>query len=470
MSELLWQENAVEVAAGIAEKRFSCSEVMSSVVDRIREVNPKLNAIVIDLTDQALANAAAADRELATGVEPGPLFGVPVTIKVNVDQEGQPTTNGLPAFANVIAPSDSPLVRNLRRAGAIIVGRTNTPELSMRVTTVNPLHGRTRNPWHPDASPGGSSGGAGVAAAAGFGPIHHGNDIGGSLRFPAFTNGVTTLKPTPGRIPAFNPSATVERGLLAQLTSVQGAIARTVADVRLATRVMAAGDPRDPWWVPAPFEGEPLAKPVRVAVTRNGHGYAIHPGISRLIDRTATYLSTAGYDVVEAEPPSIIEPARGWFSVLLTELKGTLGPIVEQYGSDELRRIFGWYYELGKILDLDDYRAGLSERTRMMRAWNMFLDAYPLVLTPLLMRPTYSWNYDAQGLMQAKDIFDSAVYSYGVNYLGLPAGVVPIDLVEDLPAGVQLVGRRFREDVILDAMTAIEQCAGHLVNRLWRHV
>jgi amidase len=171
-----------------------------------------------------------------------------VTIKVNIDQEGQATTNGLPAFANLIAPGDSPVVRNLRRAGAIIVGRTNTPEVSMRATTVNPLHGRTWNPWHSDASPGGSSGGAGAAAAAGFGPIHHGNDIGGSLRFPAFANGVATIKPTQGRIPAFNPSATAERGLLSQLTSVQGAIARTVADVRLATRVMAGADPRDPWW------------------------------------------------------------------------------------------------------------------------------------------------------------------------------------------------------------------------------
>ena len=467
MGDAMWQASAVDVAAGIREKRFSCSEVMVSVVDRIRALNRNLNAIVIDLTDQALAHAAAADRALQSGAEPGPLFGVPVTIKVNVDQEGQATTNGLPAFAKVIAPDDSPLVRNLRRAGAIIVGRTNTPEVSMRATTVNPLHGRTWNPWHPDASPGGSSGGAGAAAAAGFGPIHHGNDIGGSLRFPAFTNGVATLKPTPGRIPAFNPSATVERGLLAQLTSVQGAIARTVADVRLATRVMAAGDPRDPWWVPAPFDGEPLAKPIRVAVTRNGHGYAMHPGIRRLIDRTAGYLSNAGYDVVDAEPPSITEPARGWFTVLLTELKGTLGPTVDQYGSDEVRRIFGWYYELGKILDLDDYRAGLAERTRMMRAWNVFLETYPLILTPFLMRPTYPWNYDAQGLMQTKDLFDSSIYSYGVNYLGLPAGVVPIDLVEDLPAGVQLVGRRFREDVILDAMTAIEQRAGRLVNRLW---
>src|SRR5207302_1287090 len=158
-------------------------------------------------------------------------------------------------------------------------------------------------------------------------------------------------------------------------------IARSVEDVRLATRVMAGGDPRDPMWSPAPFDGEPLAKPIRVAVTRNSHGYEIHRGIIELIDRTAGYLSDAGYDVVETEPPPITEPAHGWFTVLVTELDGTLGPIVNQYGSDELRRIFAWYYEMGKILDLDGYRAGLADRTRMMRAWNMFLESYPLVLT-----------------------------------------------------------------------------------------
>jgi amidase len=464
---MLWQKSAIEVASGIREKQFSCAEVMISVVERIRALNPRLNAIVMDLTARALTEAAAADRALQQHPQPGPLFGVPVTIKVNVDQEGQATTNGLPAFANVIAPADSPIVSNLRCAGAIVVGRTNTPELSMRATTVNPLHGRTFNPWHADASPGGSSGGAGAAAAAGFGPIHHGNDIGGSLRFPAFANGVATIKPTTGRVPAFNPSATVERGLLAQLTSVQGAIARTVADVRLATRVMAGADARDPGWAPVPFDGEPLEKPIRVAVTRNSHGYRMHPGIAELIDRAAGYLSDAGYDVVDAEPPSIMEPARGWFTVLLTELKATLGPTVEQAGSDDLRRIFGWYYDIGQNLDLDGYRAGLADRTRMMRAWNLFLDDYPLVLTPFLMRPLYPWNYDALGFEQTKDLFDSAVYSYGVNYLGLPAGVVPVDLVEDLPAGIQLVGRRFREDVILDAMETIEHCAGSLVKRLW---
>src|SRR5204863_3749424 len=314
MTGPLWQASAIEVAAGIREKQFSCSEVMTSVVERIRALNPKLNAIILDLTDQALAEAAAADRALKDLAAPGPLFGVPVTIKVNIDVEGQATTNGVPAFANLIATGDSPLVRNLRRAGAIIVGRTNTPELSMRVTTVNPLHGRTWNLWHPDASPGGSSGGAGAAAAAGFGPIHHVNDIGGSLRFPAFACGLATVKPTPGRIPAWNPSATAERGMLAQLMSVQGAICREVADVRLATRVMAQRDPRDPWWVPAPFDGEPLARPIRVAVTRNSHGYPMHADIGRAIGRVAGWLDAAGYAVEEIEPPSVTEPARAWFS------------------------------------------------------------------------------------------------------------------------------------------------------------
>ena len=121
-------------------------------------------------------------------------------------------------------------------------------------------------------------------------------------------------------------------------------------------------------------------------------------------------------------------------------MQGTLGPTVEQHGSDDIKRIFGWYYEIGQLLDLDGYRDGLADRTRMMRAWSLFLDQYPLVLTPFLMRPTYPWDYDARGLEQTKDLFDAAIYSYGINYLGLPAGVVPIDLVEELPAACSSSG------------------------------
>src|SRR5579864_7620764 len=219
MADPLWQLSACDLAHGIRGRQFSCTEVMRSVVDRINATNADLNAIVFDLTNDALKEADRADHDLAAGRLRGALHGVPVTIKENVDQQGQPTPNGIPAFRGLIAPDDAPIVRNLKNAGAIVVGRTNTPELSMRLTTDNPLHGRTVNPWDRDASPGGSSGGAGAACAAGFGPIHHGNDIGGSLRYPAFCCGVATVKPTPGRVPAWNPSATAERAMLAQLMS-----------------------------------------------------------------------------------------------------------------------------------------------------------------------------------------------------------------------------------------------------------
>ena len=156
MSDELWQLSACEAAQGIRDKRFTAEELVTSVSGRIAELNPRLNAIVMDLTEEALADARAADAQLATGKATGPLHGVPVTIKSNIDVKGQPTPNGLPALKDLIAPDDSPVTANLRKAGAIIVGRTNTPELSMRLNTDNPLHGRTLNPWDDDASPGGS--------------------------------------------------------------------------------------------------------------------------------------------------------------------------------------------------------------------------------------------------------------------------------------------------------------------------
>ena len=261
MNQDLWSRSAVELAAMIRARGVSCVEVTESVLGRIARHNGRINAIVADCSDEALRSAERKDREADSGAALGPLHGVPVTIKENIDVAGQATPNGLPAYADLIAPDHSPVTRNLLDAGAIIVGRTNTPELSMRGTTDNPLRGRTLNPWNDEASPGGSSGGASAAAAMGFGPIHHGNDIGGSLRFPSFACGLATVKPTLGRVPAYNPSATAERGLLAQLSSVQGAICREVRDVRLATRVLAAGDPRDPWWVPVPFDGPALDPP-----------------------------------------------------------------------------------------------------------------------------------------------------------------------------------------------------------------
>ena len=467
MTNQLWQLSAVDLAAGIREKSFSSLEVIQSTLERVAEHNPRLNAIVLGLGDEALDQAKAADSALARGTLLGPLHGVPVTIKVNVDQTGKPTTNGIPAFADVIAPADSPVVGNLRKAGAIVIGRTNTPELSMRATTDNPLHGRTLNPWQDLASPGGSSGGAGSAAAAGFGPIHHGNDIGGSLRFPSFACGVSTVKPTLGRVPSYNPSMTAERGMLAQLMSVQGAICREVKDVRLALEVMSAGDARDPWWVPAPFAGWPKEDSVKVALTKESYGYPIHDGINSALDQAAEHLQAAGYVVEEVATPSIADPAQGWFDVAVYEIRATLDPIAREYGSATVQKIFDWYYTLGELVDAEGYRDRIAERTRYTREWNIFLDEYPLVLSPFLMRPMFDWNYDELSEDNTHDLFQSALYSVGINYLSLPAGIVPMGLIDERPAAVQVIGRRFREDLILDALEAIEERQGVLTRQLW---
>ena len=212
----IWQWSAVESAAAIGSGLVTSEEVVRAHVERMHAVNPALNAVVVDLSEQAISAARAADQAKASGAALGKLHGVPVTIKINIDVKGQANSNGVVAFKDNIAPGDSPVTANLQKSGAIIIGLTNTPEFSMRGFTDNPLHGATMNPWDSTITCGGSSGGAGASIAAGIGTIAHGNDIGGSLRWPAFCNGIATIKPTQGRIPAFNPSATAERPLMAQ--------------------------------------------------------------------------------------------------------------------------------------------------------------------------------------------------------------------------------------------------------------
>ncbi len=461
-----WQWGATDAAEAVRSKTISPGELVGSVQARIEAANPALNAITwVDPADVAAATAAA-DQAVVDGSGLGPLHGVPVTIKENIDVAGQPTTHGLPVFADTIATEDAPIVRNLKDAGAIVIGRTNTPEFSMRATTDNPLRGRTNNPWGPDVSPGGSSGGAGAACAAGMGPLHHGNDIGGSLRFPSFANGVCTVKPTSFRMPVYNSTAPADRAFLLQTMSVQGIIARHAADVALASEIMIRPDARDPQQPPVPWHGPALDGPIRIAVTTASHGYPIHPGIVALIERAAGLLADAGYDVVEADPPPVVDAAAQWFRTGATELAHAMSDVPDGVGSDTVMTILDRYYERGTQLDRDTHIRELGDRTRHMRQWNLFLDEHPLILSPFLMRPMFDHDADTheEGL---DDLFESAMYSTGINWLGLPAGVIGMDLVEERPAAVQLIGRRFREDVICDAMQAIEERNGALSHRLW---
>src|SRR5215212_12238429 len=244
----LWRLSAAEIAALIGSKEISAKEATSAALARLEAVNPAINAVVDHRPEDVLAQAEAVDVAIARKQQPGPLTGVPVTVKVNIDQAGFANTNGLKLQRDLIARSNSPVVDNLRKAGAVIVGRTNCPAFSYRWFTTNLLHGDTKNPRDPGITPGGSSGGAGAAVAAGIGHIAHGTDIAGSIRYPAYACGVHGLRPSHGRVPTYNASSP-ERGIGPQLMAVSGPIGRTIADVRAGFIAMSAADPRDPWWI-----------------------------------------------------------------------------------------------------------------------------------------------------------------------------------------------------------------------------
>jgi amidase len=298
----IWQLSASEIADAVRSKRLSAVEVTQAHLARIDAVNPNINAVVQEFPDEALDAARAVDETLAQGQDPGILCGVPVTIKVNIDQKGHANTNGLKLQNDLIADSDNPVVSNIRAAGGVIVGRTNTPAFSLRWFTNNDLHGQTLNPRDTTITPGGSSGGASASVAAGMCAIGHGTDIAGSIRYPAYACGLHGLRPTLGRVAAYNASAP-DRHIGAQLMAVSGPIARTISDIELGLKAMAVKDLRDPWWVPAPYDQGPFEK--RAALTLAPDGMPVAKDVENALHDAAQRLKDAGWVVDEIDCPSM---------------------------------------------------------------------------------------------------------------------------------------------------------------------
>ena len=456
MQGQLWRWDAANLAQAIRTRAISARDAVSAALDRLAAVNPRINAIVETLGDEALAAATDADEQVRRGEPLGPLHGVPVTVKVNTDQRGHATTNGIVAFRDVIAPDDAPVAANLKKAGAIIIGRTNTPAFSWRWFTDNDLHGATLNPWNSAITPGGSSGGAAAALAAGIGAVAHGNDIGGSIRYPAYACGLAGIRPSFGRVPSFNPSAPEERPLSAQVMSVQGPLARRVRDLRLGLAAMAQFDPRDPWWVPAPLQGLPVARPIRVAVSADPGGLGVAPAVAAAIRQAAGWLAEAGYVVEEKEPPDFMAAVDAWRTILGTETRIGMLPMIEKYGDKAVRHMARYFDKLTPSLDLPSFAKALASRSTLLRAWMLFFEEYPLVLVPVSCEPPFPAGHD-QG---DDDTLDRLVTAQRAQFpaacLGLPGISVPTGIAAGLPMGVQLIAGRFREDLLLDAAEIIE--------------
>jgi amidase len=445
---------ALQLAATVAAREVSAVEVVEAHLARIEAVNPWCNAVVVVLADSARADAAALDARLAAGERPGPLAGVPFTVKENIDMAGLATTHGVPSLANAVVPVDAPVVERMRAAGAIPIGRTNMPDMGLRVATESSLHGITRNPWHPRRTAAGSSGGEASALATGMSALGLGNDIGGSLRNPASACGIASIRPSAGRVPDAGLVPLEDALMASQLMAVNGPMARTVADVRAGLAVLNGHHPRDPWSVDVPLTTP--AVPRRVAVVPEPPGGGTAPAVAAAVRAAAGFLADAGYQVQEVTPPDYEEAIALWSQLLLGDLRSIRAQLAQIMGPDGFA-IMEHTFAAIPPLDGDAWSHLFMARHRVARAWSQFFAEYPLVLSPTWTQLPFEHGFDVtpEGTAAFMEMLRPVTPA---NLLGLPSACVPAALDEPtgLPIGVLLTGNRFHDGLCLDAAEAVE--------------
>ena len=450
----LWRMSAAQAAAKFRAGDVSARELAQSALDRLAAVNPAINAVVDFRPDDVLAQADAADAARSRNEALGLLAGVPVTVKVNVDQAGYATTNGVTLQKDLIAQTNSPVVDNLRKAGALILGRTNTPAFSYRWFTSNQLHGSTRNPHDPALTPGGSSGGAAAAVAAGICHLAHGTDIAGSVRYPAYACGLHGLRPTLGRVAAYN-AALPERAIGPQLTAVSGPIARTIEDIELGLAALSAHDPRDPWWVPAPLQGPDAPRVAALCIRPDG--LATAPEVESALRDAAERLRARGWRVDEVDNlPPLKEAAELQIRLWLGDgYAGMEAAALKENDPGALAALAG-HKALAEQLDLPAISHALVRRATLLRMWQLFLVDYPVVLLPVSAELPFADNLDLKDDASYARVWSAQMTQIGLPLLGLPALTVSTGFSGKTPVGVQLVAGRFREDLCLAAGRDIE--------------
>ncbi|HEX2318537.1 MAG TPA: amidase [Streptosporangiaceae bacterium] len=460
MSEL-WRNGAVELATMIRNREVSSREVVQAHLDRVAAVNPYLNAIVRLLPDQALAAADAADAMVADGAALGPLHGVPCTVKENIDLAGTPTTQAVPALAEAIAPVDAPQLERLRAAGAIPFGRTNLPDFGLRVHTDSALHGLTRNPWNPERTAGGSSGGEAAALATGMTPLGLGNDLGGSLRNPAHCCGVASIKPSVGAVPAGTVIPPEDLPISFQLMAVEGVMARRVADVRAGFTAVAGQHPRDPLSVTAVFTDLAPGELPKVAVLAEPPGGSTHPEVAAAVRRAADALADDGFKVTEAVPPDYEQALELWSAILAADLR-VMQQDLDQVMGPAGRKFLGYALEQLPQHDLTSWAIAHTARHGLARRWSMWHQEYPVLLSPVWTQPAFPHDFDiasAEGALATLELMRPVLPA---NLLGTPAAVVPAGLADGLPVGVQVMGGKYTDLRCLAVAEAIEKRLGPL--------
>jgi amidase len=452
---------ATELTRLIRHKEISCREVMDAHLAQIERVNPKVNAIITFLPERARESARLADEALAHGTEVGPLHGLPVAHKDLVLTKGIRTTFGSPIFKDFIPDQDEVIVERMRAAGAIMIGKTNTPEFGAGSQTFNQVFGETLNPYDLGKTCGGSSGGAAVALACGMMPIADGSDLGGSLRNPASFCNVVGFRPSPGRVPVW-PSRVAWCPL-----PVEGPMARTVQDTALLLSAVAGPDSRAPLSISEPGElfRRPLErafKGVRIAWSRDLGGLPVDPRVAAAIEKQRPVFASLGCTIEEAAPDlrDADEAFRVWRAWLFD-----LGysEMLEKHRA-QMKDTVVWNIEEGMKLTGPQIGRAERKRTELYQRVRQFMEQYEFLVLPVSQVPPFDvkqrYVTEINGV-KMNTYLDWMRSCYYITVTGLPAISVPCGFTpEGLPIGIQIVGRRHDDFGVLQLAYAFEQATG----------
>jgi Asp-tRNA(Asn)/Glu-tRNA(Gln) amidotransferase A subunit family amidase len=456
--------SAASMAERIRKKELSPVELVDAHLAQIEKLNPRLNAYVQVDADRARQAAREAASAVTNGVTLGSLHGVPISIKSSFSVEGLRCEAGTQLRAGLVARQDAVLVTRLKKAGAIILGTTNTPELLMAWETDNLLYGRTNNPWDLERTPGGSSGGEAAAIAAGMSAGGVGSDGGGSIRVPAHFSGICGLKPTPGRIPATGHFP-VSSGPFASI-GVVGPMARTVADLKLLFEVMQGPDIGDTNAAPVPvrWQTEDETRTLKIGYFEDDGRTPVTAETRAAVRTAAEALHRAGFQVESFRPERLEEARQLWWKYFVVAGAMLLKPMFNGRESD-LSPILRQFLEWSGASPAHSGRSLLDAWIRRDTARAKFLaqmQRYPILLCPAAAIPAFrhgerSWQVEGKTV----HYLDAWSYTEFFNLLGNPAAVVPVgQSPEGLPIGVQIVGRPWEEEQVLSVAAALEKECG----------
>jgi len=451
--------SAVEMASAIKTRRLSPVEIMAAVLHRIERLNPRVNAYCTLVAESAIEQARQAEARVMRKDKLGPLHGVPVSIKDLIFTRGIRTTGGSRIYQNFLPQQDAIVVERLKAAGAIVTGKTNTPEFGWVAITDNPLFGVTRNPWNLELTPGGSSGGAAASVASGMGPLAIGSDGGGSIRIPASFCGVFGFKPSFGRVPQYPDFPGWET------LGHTGPITRTVEDAALVMEVIAGRDDRDPSSLPdpgrryLPLSGTDL-KGLKVAWSQD-LGYApVDPQVLRITEAAVNTFATLGA-TVDAATPEVSSPEKPFITIVAARVAAVWQDKMEELG-EQMTPSLARFIQGNSDKSATEYIEAGLEQLRYWQGIRPFFEKYDLLLTPTVTIPPFEI-----GIFGPKEIAGRKVsplewmaFTYPFNMTGQPAASVPCGWTDDgLPVGLQIIGRRFDDTAVLKAAFAFEQAS-----------